>query len=313
MKLDAALVRPAASRPRRRRAGGRGRVPRLAVGVVAGRGVDEDAPPVLGRLREVPALADLAVRHVLRQVVVDALLGDLDPAGVLAGAVERLARRVVHLHAVDEHPVVVEARHHGVAWSRSRSRPRPSSRGTAVLSKNPKSTFWASGALMRKVTRRSSWMRGYSAPRMFVDAGLPSAGFGSWAGSGAGEQGQQAGEPQAVHREVSGEGGIATPSGRRIITPGPRFGRDQRGQIDVAPQSRPGPSRDPGIRTTLTRSLEAFDRHRQDDRGGAVAPLHQLDAGDRLLLPGHDGQVADLLAAELERELRARARPSRRT
>ncbi len=89
-------------------------IARLAIGVVAGRGVDEDAPPVLGRLREVPALADLAVRHVLGQVVVDALLRDLDPAGVLAGAVERLARGVVHLHAVDEHPVVVEPRHHGV-------------------------------------------------------------------------------------------------------------------------------------------------------------------------------------------------------
>src|SRR5205823_5387877 len=64
--------------------------------------------------------------------------------------------------------------------------------------------------------------------------------------------------------------------------------------------------RNPGIRTTPTRSLEAFHRRRQDDRGGAIAPFHQLDAGDRRLLPGQDGQVADLLPAELERQLRAR-------
>ena len=59
----------------------------------------------------VPALADLAVRHVLGEVEVDALLRDLDPAGLLAGPVERLARGVIDLRAVDEHPVVMEPRH----------------------------------------------------------------------------------------------------------------------------------------------------------------------------------------------------------
>ena len=84
---------------------------RVAIVVVTGRGVDEGATPVLGRLREVPALADLAVRHVLGEVEVDALLGDLDAAGVLAGPVERVARGVIDLRAVDEHPVVMEPRH----------------------------------------------------------------------------------------------------------------------------------------------------------------------------------------------------------
>ena len=87
------------------------RVARVALGVVAGRGVDEDAPPPVGRLRVVPALADLAVWHVLWEIVIHALLGDLDAAGHLAGAVIRLARGVVDLRAVDEHAVVMEPRH----------------------------------------------------------------------------------------------------------------------------------------------------------------------------------------------------------
>ena len=51
------------------------------------------------------------MRHVLGEIEVDALLRDLDPAGLLAGPVERLARGVIDLHAVDEHPVVMEPRH----------------------------------------------------------------------------------------------------------------------------------------------------------------------------------------------------------
>ena len=90
------------------------RIARVAIVVVTGRGVDEGATPVLGRLGEVPALADLAVRHVLGEIEVDALLRDLDAAGVLAGPVERVARGVVDLRAVDEHPVVMEPRHLGV-------------------------------------------------------------------------------------------------------------------------------------------------------------------------------------------------------
>ncbi len=86
----------------------------LGVVVVTGRGVDEGATPLLGRLRVVPALPDLAVRNVLREIEVDPLLGDLDAAGVLARAVERVARRVVDLGAVDEHPIVVEPRHLGI-------------------------------------------------------------------------------------------------------------------------------------------------------------------------------------------------------
>ena len=86
-------------------------IPRIAIGIVAWRRVDEGAAPVLGRLGVVPALADLAVRHVLREVVIDALLRDLDAAHLLSAAVKRLAAGVVDLHAVDDQRVVVEARH----------------------------------------------------------------------------------------------------------------------------------------------------------------------------------------------------------
>ena len=52
-------------------------------------------------------------------------------------------------------------------------------------------------------------------------------------------------------------------------------------------------------------SLIPLDRHRHDDRGRDVAALDQLDPLDRLGPAGADGEVADLLAAELEGELRA--------
>ncbi len=53
----------------------------------------------------------------------------------------------------------------------------------------------------------------------------------------------------------------------------------------------------------ITRSLRPSPPGRP---GRRVAPLHQLDAGDRLRPLGSDGQVADLLPAELECQLRAR-------
>ena len=87
------------------------RIPHVAIGVVTGRSVDEDAPPGLGRLGEVPALADLTVGHILGEIVVDTLFGNLDPAGLLASSVEHFAAGVVDLRAVDENPVVVEPRH----------------------------------------------------------------------------------------------------------------------------------------------------------------------------------------------------------
>ena len=55
----------------------------------------------------------------------------------------------------------------------------------------------------------------------------------------------------------------------------------------------------------LTRSLERLDRHRQDDRGCLIRSFDELDAGDDVLFLGVHGQVADLLAGELEGELRA--------
>ena len=45
------------------------------------------------------------------------------------------------------------------------------------LSKNPKTTFWASGALIRNVTRKSGWIWGYGWPWMLLDAGTVSVGF----------------------------------------------------------------------------------------------------------------------------------------
>ena len=215
-------------------------IPRLAVGVVAGRGVDEDAPPVLGRLREVPALADLAVRHVLRQVVVDALLRDLDPAGVLAGAVERLARGVVHLHAVDEHPVVVEARHHGVR-GRGPEAVLALRRGVPLVVEEPEFDLLG----VRRLDAEGD-------AEVVVDArvlrapdvgrcGLALGGFRVLGRIGRGEQGQQAGEPQAVHREVSRVGVIATPSGPSHHHARAAIRKGSTRTIDVAPQEPPGP------------------------------------------------------------------------
>ena len=85
------------------------RVARLRLLVVVRREVDERVAPGAGHLRVVPDLAHLAVRHVLDVVVVDARLGDLDGARVLAAAEERVAALVVHLDAVDDQRVVVQA------------------------------------------------------------------------------------------------------------------------------------------------------------------------------------------------------------
>src|SRR5262249_49667725 len=125
---------------------------------------------------------------------------------------------------------------------------------------------------------------------------------------GGQEKGQQAGEPQAVHRWTSRMGEIGMPS---EVTRSRRSRASERNQRPIVPEVRrriEGVARTlrpegSGVRTVFTRSLEAFDGRRQDDRGGAVAPFHHLDAGDGCYLPGDDGQVADLLPAELERRL----------
>ena len=55
----------------------------------------------------------------------------------------------------------------------------------------------------------------------------------------------------------------------------------------------------------LLRSLEAFDRRRQDDRRNGRS-FDQFDAGDGFLFLGDDGQAADLLFA-LTRQITSRA------
>src|SRR5579883_1452502 len=113
---------------------------------------------------------------------------------------------------------------------------------------------------MRNVTRKSSRIRGYSAPRMFVDAGLPSGGFESWRA--------------AKSRPTSHKAFIAgSPFGSALCD---------------------GVGEGSGQRTDALRSFKAFDRRGEDDRGRAVAAFHQLDAGDGFLLPRDDRQVADL-------------------
>ena len=84
-------------------------IARPGLRVVAGGQVDQRVPPRPGRLRRVPDLADLSVRHVLDRVVVGARLRHLDGARVLAPAEERMAARVGELRAVDDHRVVVQA------------------------------------------------------------------------------------------------------------------------------------------------------------------------------------------------------------
>ena len=51
--------------------------------------------------------------------------------------------------------------------------------------------------------------------------------------------------------------------------------------------------------------LLCLHRHRHDDRGGVVVPFDQLDLGERLAAGGMNGEVADLLAAQVEGELGA--------
>ena len=180
-------------------------IARLAIGVVAGRGVDEDAPPDLDRLREVPSLADLAVRHVLRQVVVDALLGHFDPARILARAVERPARGVVHLHAVDPHPVVVEAGDYGVGRRGGPEAILVLGRGVPRVIEEPELD------LLR--------IRGLDAerdaqvvvdPRILGPADVRGRGGALGRSRVLGRCEEQADEPQGVHRGVSLRGGVGT-------------------------------------------------------------------------------------------------------
>ena len=69
--------------------------------------------------------------------------------------------------------------------------------GYRWLSKNAKTTFWASGALMRKVMRRSSWIRGYSAPSNVAGGGNAVGGFRILGRTGGG---QEEGHQAADHR-----------------------------------------------------------------------------------------------------------------
>ena len=149
--------------------------------------------------------------------------------------------------------------------------------GYRWLSKNPKTTFWASGALMRNVTRRSGWIRGYSAPWMFVDAGTVSSRLRilSPARGRGQKEGQQASEPHAVHRWISRHG---------------RFKSHFRSETQMP--------------MLITRSLRP-SRPGRSGRSGRC-PFTSSMLAIVLLLPGRDGQVADLLPAELERQLRAR-------
>src|SRR5437764_9537438 len=85
------------------------RIADLAVGIVARRRIDVNPSPVARGVGSVPPFANVAVGHVLGKVVIDALLGDLYPAGLPAPAEKGLARRVAHPHVVDSDKVVVEA------------------------------------------------------------------------------------------------------------------------------------------------------------------------------------------------------------
>ncbi len=107
-EVDAALVWPAAFVLTTAVLEVQHRIADVAIVVVTGWSVDEDSTPCLGGVGEVPALADLAVRTVFGEVVINGLFGDLNPAGHLASAVERLAGGVVDLRAVDKNAVVVE-------------------------------------------------------------------------------------------------------------------------------------------------------------------------------------------------------------
>lgn len=79
--------------------------------VLTGRAVDERPSGRAGDLRVVPECANLAVRHVLHVVEVGSLLRDLDPAGLLPPAEERLAAGIVDGDPAHDQPVVVEPRH----------------------------------------------------------------------------------------------------------------------------------------------------------------------------------------------------------
>ena len=249
------------------------RVARLAVGVVAGRGVDEDAPPVPGSSSR--STSARGPRRAARPSAgrVDALLRDLDPAGVLAGAVERLARGVVHLRAVDEHPVVVEPRHDG---SRGRG---PEAilalrRGVPLVVEEPEVDLLG----VRRLDAEGD------AQVVDGSAGTPRPGC-SWM--------------RACPRRASGPGpdreGRAGPAGRRTTgcsSRGLPCGRDRDAvgavassrrsrdseestlTIDVAPQSRPGlaGARACGRLHAITRSLRPSPPGRSGRSGRSPSP-----------------------------------------
>ena len=156
-------------------------------------------------------------------------------------------------------------------------------------------------ALIRKVNAQVGMDAGCSAHGCWWKTGTPSSGV-PWAGSGA--EARRAGTSPANHktfiaRSLSG-------AGSEQLEAGPCSGT---GRSPTAPTGSVGAratgAKCSGGRIDSGHSLGAFDRHRQDDRGGGVGALDQLDAVDLLRPPGMHGQVADCWPPEVEGELRA--------
>ena len=76
--------------------------------LILGGNIDVAGSPCLGEFRPVSLHADLSVGNILRQIEVYTDFGNLDGAGHHAAAIEQLARRVGHMHAVYVDEIVVE-------------------------------------------------------------------------------------------------------------------------------------------------------------------------------------------------------------
>ena len=84
------------------------RVARAGVGVVIRRRIDEASPPLASDLRVIEADAHIAVRHILRQGIAHAILGNLNAARVHAHAKVRMAAGIVHADPIGIERVVVK-------------------------------------------------------------------------------------------------------------------------------------------------------------------------------------------------------------